>query len=50
MRPYLGQMMAASVMLAFAGAMMTLVVATLEPMVNEVLLVRPAAAGHTLPR
>jgi subfamily B ATP-binding cassette protein MsbA len=41
MRPYLGQMAAASVMLAVAGAMMTLVVATLEPMVNEVLLAKP---------
>jgi subfamily B ATP-binding cassette protein MsbA len=34
-------MAAASVMLAVAGAMMTLVVATLEPMVNEVLLAKP---------
>ncbi|MBD3855799.1 MAG: hypothetical protein IFK92_04570 [Acidobacteria bacterium] len=42
MRPYLGQMMAAAVMLAIAGAMMTLVVATLEPMVNDLLLSRPA--------
>jgi subfamily B ATP-binding cassette protein MsbA len=42
MRPYLGQMAAASLMLAVAGAMMTLVVATLKPMVNEVLLARPA--------
>ena len=42
MRPYLRQMIAAAVMLAFAGAMMTLVVATLEPMVNELLLSRPA--------
>jgi subfamily B ATP-binding cassette protein MsbA len=43
MRPYLGQMAVASVMLAIAGAMMTLVVATLKPMVNEVLLAKPAA-------
>ena len=53
MRPYLGQMAAASVMLAFAGVMMTLVVATLEPMVNQVLLARPAqeaaAAGDEEP-
>jgi subfamily B ATP-binding cassette protein MsbA len=42
MRPYLGQMVAASVMLAVAGAMMSLVVATLEPMVNQVLLAKPA--------
>jgi subfamily B ATP-binding cassette protein MsbA len=41
MRPYLGQMLAASVMLALAGAMMSLVVATLEPMVNQVLLAQP---------
>jgi subfamily B ATP-binding cassette protein MsbA len=41
LRPYLGQMMAAAVMLAVAGAMMTLVVATLKPMVNEVLLAKP---------
>ena len=44
MRPYLGQMLAASVMLAVAGAMMSLVVATLEPMVNEVLLAKPVDA------
>jgi subfamily B ATP-binding cassette protein MsbA len=43
MRPYLGQMLVASVMLAAAGAMMTLVVATLEPMVNQVLLAKPVA-------
>jgi subfamily B ATP-binding cassette protein MsbA len=42
MRPYLGQMIAASIMLAVAGAMMTLVVATLKPLVNEVLLAQPA--------
>jgi subfamily B ATP-binding cassette protein MsbA len=49
MRPYLGQMAAASVMLAFAGAMMTLVVATLKPMVNEVLLARPATIEGSSP-
>ncbi|MCW8985693.1 MAG: ABC transporter ATP-binding protein/permease [Thermoanaerobaculales bacterium] len=49
MRPYLGQMAAASVMLAIAGAMMTLVVATLEPMVNEVLLTRPAQEAASAP-
>ena len=43
MRPYMGQMAAATVMLAVAGAMMTMVVATLKPMVNEVLLAKPAA-------
>jgi subfamily B ATP-binding cassette protein MsbA len=42
MRPYLGQMIAASIMLAVAGAMMTLVVATLKPLVNQVLLATPA--------
>jgi subfamily B ATP-binding cassette protein MsbA len=40
-------MVAASVMLAVAGAMMTLVVATLKPLVNEVLLAKPAAAVVT---
>jgi subfamily B ATP-binding cassette protein MsbA len=45
MRPYLGQMMAASIMLAVAGAMMTLVVATLKPLVNEVLLAKPAESA-----
>ncbi len=42
MRPYVGQMAAAAVMLALAGATMTLAVATLKPIVNEVLLARPA--------
>jgi len=40
MRPYLGQMIAAAVMMAIAGALMSLVVATLNPLVNEVLLAR----------
>lgn len=44
MRPYLRQMIGAAVMLAVAGALMSIVVATLKPMVNEVLLARPAAA------
>ena len=44
LRPYVGQMLAAAVMLAVAGAMMTLVVATLKPMVNEVLLAKPTVA------
>jgi subfamily B ATP-binding cassette protein MsbA len=47
MRPYLGQMAAAAVMLAVAGAMMTLVVATLKPIVNEVLLARPATVTES---
>jgi len=47
MRPYLGHMAAASVMLAVAGAMMTLVVATLKPMVNEVLLAKSAVADSS---
>ena len=42
MRPYVWQMVAAAVMLAIAGAMMSLVVATLNPLVNEVLLAKPA--------
>jgi ATP-binding cassette, subfamily B, bacterial MsbA len=44
MRPYLRQMVGAAVMLAVAGALMSVVVATLKPMVNEVLLARPASA------
>jgi subfamily B ATP-binding cassette protein MsbA len=42
MRPYLVQIAAAAIMLAFAGALMSMVVATLKPLVNEVLLARPA--------
>ncbi len=46
MRPYLGQMAAAAAMLAVAGALMSMVVATLKPLVNEVLLAqRPAGAA-----
>ena len=41
MRPYLGQMLAAAIMLAVAGAMMSMVVATLKPLVNQVLLALP---------
>ena len=44
-RPYVQQMVAAAIMLAIAGAMMSIVVATLRPLVNEVLLARPAAAA-----
>ncbi len=40
MKPYLGQMIAAAVMMATAGALMSLVVATLNPLVNEVLLAK----------
>ena len=47
LRPYIGQMAAAAVMLAVAGAMMTLVVATLKPIVNEVLLAKPAAVAES---
>jgi len=42
MRPYLVQIAAAAIMLAFAGALMSMVVATLKPLVNEVLLAQPA--------
>lgn len=44
MRPYLAQIAAAAVMLAIAGALMSLAVATLKPIVNQVLLARPTAA------
>ena len=43
MRPYLGQMIAAVIMLAIAGALMSAIVAIFKPLVNEVLLARPAA-------
>ena len=42
-RPYLAQMIAAAIMMALAGALMSLVVATLNPLVNEVLLARQPA-------
>jgi len=42
MRPYLSQMAMAAVMLAVAGGLMSMVVATLKPMVNQVLLSQPA--------
>ncbi len=44
-RPYLAQMAAAALMLAVAGALMSIVVATLKPLVNEVLLAGPAPAA-----
>ncbi len=48
MRPYLAQMAAAAVMLAIAGALMSMVVATLKPLVNEVLLAQPAAVEESM--
>ena len=41
-KPYLGQMAAAALMLAVAGALMSAVVATVKPLINQVLA--PAAA------
>ncbi len=49
MKPYLVQMIAASIMLAVAGAMMSLVVATLKPLVNQVLLVNAPAVTEPAP-
>lgn len=46
-RPYLGQMIAAAVMMATAGALMSLVVATLNPLVNEVLIAKKPVAEKT---
>ncbi len=43
MRPYLSQIIAASIMLALAGGMMSLVVATVKPLVDDVLLAKPDA-------
>jgi len=48
MRPYLAQMAAAAVMLAVSGAMMSMVVATLKPLVNQVLLSQPAAVEESV--
>ncbi len=49
-RPYLGQMIAAALMMAIAGALMSLVVATLNPLVNEVLLAKtPEAEEASVP-
>ncbi len=46
MRPYLRQMVGAAVMLAVAGALMSVVVATLKPLVNELLLAHPRSAAE----
>jgi ATP-binding cassette, subfamily B, bacterial MsbA len=53
MRPYLGRLVLASLLLGFAGLLMTAVVATLRPLANEVFRVgsagasaAPHAAGH----
>ena len=47
MRPFLGQMVTASLLLAFAGALMSLVVAAMKPMADLVLFPAPeAAAGN----
>jgi subfamily B ATP-binding cassette protein MsbA len=43
MRPYLLQMVMAAMALALAGAIMAAIVATLKPLVNEVLLATPGA-------
>jgi subfamily B ATP-binding cassette protein MsbA len=45
-KPYLGQMIAAAVMMAIAGALMSAVVATLNPLVNEVLLAKAPVVEH----
>jgi subfamily B ATP-binding cassette protein MsbA len=45
LRPYVGRIIAASLLLSLSGALMAGVVATLKPLVNEVLLRQPAAAA-----
>jgi len=52
LRPYLGRMIAAAVMLAVGGALMAIAISAFKPMINEVLLppaqqptVAPAATG-----
>ncbi|MFV2074283.1 MAG: ABC transporter ATP-binding protein [Thermoanaerobaculales bacterium] len=49
MRPYLSQMVIAAVMLAVAGGLMSMIVATLKPMVNQVLLLQPATENTVEP-
>ncbi len=44
MRPYFMQIAAAAIMLAIAGGLMSLVVATLKPIVNQGVLAQPEAA------
>jgi len=44
----MAQMAAAAVMLAIAGAMMSMVVATLKPLINQVLFARPEIAAETV--
>jgi subfamily B ATP-binding cassette protein MsbA len=43
LRPYLGQLVLASLLLAVSGALMAVVVSTVKPLVDEVLLSRPQA-------
>ncbi len=48
LRPYLGQMILATVLLAGAGGLMSIVVATGKPLVNEVLLATPATPAASV--
>jgi subfamily B ATP-binding cassette protein MsbA len=41
LKPYLGRMVAAALMLALSGILMAAVVATMKPLINEVLLQKP---------
>ena len=45
LRPYLGSMVLASLLLAVSGALMALVVSSVKPLVNDVLLPGAASAG-----
>jgi len=49
MRPYLTQIAAAAIMLAIAGGLMSLVVATLKPIVNQITVAQPEAATNAEP-
>jgi subfamily B ATP-binding cassette protein MsbA len=49
MRPYLGRLVLASLLLGFAGLLMTAVVATLRPLANEVFRVGSAGAAAAAP-
>ena len=49
MKPYLGRLVLASVLLAVAGVLMTAVFATLKPLMNEVFPGESAAGARTAP-
>ena len=49
LRPYLGAMALASLLLAVSGALMAVVVSTIKPLVNQVLLPRFGGGENSVP-